>query len=131
MKERSMQIQVLGPLEIQVAGKSLELGGVKQRAVLAMLVLNLNGVVSTDVLVEGLWGEKAPASAINTVQVYVSRLRKTLQTATGPDPAGAATVRRRGPGYVLECDPERLDLQRFQRLVREGVQALRPAPARA
>ncbi|SET99150.1 FxSxx-COOH system tetratricopeptide repeat protein [Geodermatophilus poikilotrophus] len=126
-----MQIQVLGPLAIQVAGRPLELGGVKQRAVLAMLVLNLNGVVSTDALVEGLWGEKAPASAVNTVQVYVSRLRKTLQAATGPDPAGAATVRRRGPGYVLECDPERVDLHRFQWLVREGAQALRPAPARA
>src|SRR3954452_17586721 len=127
MKERSMQIQVLGPLGIQVAGRPLELGGVKQRAVLAMLALQLNGVVSTDVLVEGLWGEKAPASAINTVQVYVSRLRKALQVATGLNPANMASLQRRGSGYRLELDPEQVDLYRFERLAREGEQALRPA----
>jgi DNA-binding SARP family transcriptional activator len=126
-----MQIQVLGPLEVLGTAGPAALGGVKQRAVLAMLALDLNQVVSIQFLVEGLWGDKAPASATNTVQVYVSRLRKALQAADGPDGTGAAVLQRRGPGYRLELDPERLDLHRFQRLAREGAQALRPAPGRS
>jgi DNA-binding SARP family transcriptional activator len=127
-----MEIQVLGPLEVRAAGQPLALGGVQQRAVFAMLALHLNEVVSTDFLVDGLWGGRAPpASATNTVQVYVSRLRRALQAADAFDPVGGAVLQRRGPGYLLELDPERLDLHRFERLVREGAQALRPAPARA
>jgi DNA-binding SARP family transcriptional activator len=126
-----MQIHVLGPLEVLGAGGSVGLGGVKQRAVLAMLALHLNHVVSTQSLVEGLWGDQAPAGATNTVQVYVSRLRKVLRTADGSHPAGAAVLQRREPGYLFELDPEWLDLRRFQRLAREGAQALRPAPAQS
>jgi DNA-binding SARP family transcriptional activator len=109
----------------------LALGGVQQRAVLAMLALHLNEVVSTDALVDGLWGDQAPASALNIVQGYSSRLRKALKAATEVDRMGGAVLLRRGPGYLLELDPELVDLYRFQRLVREGAQALRPAPARA
>src|SRR4051812_16714916 len=112
-----MQIQVLGPLEVTGASGLLALGGVRQRAVLAVLALHLNEVLSTDFLIEELWGEQAPAGALNTVQVYVSRLRKALQTETGHDQAGTAALRRRGRGYVLEGDPELLDLHRFERLV--------------
>jgi DNA-binding SARP family transcriptional activator len=130
-KEHGMQIQVLGPLEVTGTAGLAGLGGVKQRAVLAMLALDLNQVVSIQFLVEGLWGDQAPASATNAVQVYVSRLRKALQTVDGPDGPGAAVLQRRGSGYRLELDPERLDLHRFQRLAREGAQALRPAPARS
>jgi DNA-binding SARP family transcriptional activator/Tfp pilus assembly protein PilF len=95
-----------------------------------MLVLRLNEVVPTDSLVEGLWGDRAPAGAVNTVQVYVSRLRKALQTRPS-DGTGASVLQRRGPGYVLELDPEQVDLHRFERLAREGVRAVRPAPARS
>ncbi|MGY1683307.1 FxSxx-COOH system tetratricopeptide repeat protein [Geodermatophilus sp. SYSU D01176] len=126
-----MEIKVLGPLEVWGPGGLLEVGGVKQRAVLAMLALHLNEVVSTDSLVEGLWGERAPAGARNTVHVYVSRLRKALQAAKEPDREGAAVLLRRSPGYLLELDPERLDLRRFERLAREGTQGLPAAPARA
>jgi len=104
---------------------------VQQRAVLAMLALHLNVAVSTDFLVDGLWGDQAPASALNIVQSYISRLRKALQAATEVDRVGGAMLQRRGPGYLLELDPKLVDLYRFQRLVREGTQALRPAPARA
>ncbi|WP_244522296.1 FxSxx-COOH system tetratricopeptide repeat protein [Geodermatophilus africanus] len=104
----------------------------KQRAVLAMLALHLDEVVPVDVLVDGLWGEKPPAGAVNTLQVYVSRLRKVLlQAEDAPDRAGVAVLQRRGPGYVLGLVPEQLDLHRFQRLVREGTEVLRMAPARA
>jgi DNA-binding SARP family transcriptional activator len=125
-----MDVRMLGPFEVRLADRRLVLGGVKQRAVLAMLVLRLNEGVSTDLLVEGLWGDRAPASAVNTVQVYVSRLRKALQVRP-PEGTGAPVLQRRGPGYVLELDPELVDLHRFERLAREGIRALRSAPARA
>src|SRR3954447_1910477 len=125
-----MDLRLLGPLEVPGAGGPLALGGVQQRAVLAMLALRLNEVVFTDFLVDGLWRPQAPPSALNTVQCYISRLRKVLQAEDAPDRAGAAVLRRRGPGYVLELDPERVDLHRFQRLAREGAQALGPAPGR-
>jgi len=131
MKECGMQIRLLGPLEVWGPGGLLESGGVKQRALLAMLTLHLNEVVLTESLVEGLWGDRAPAAAVNTVQVYVSRLRRALRSATTADPAHPATVHRRGPGYVLALNPEQVDLHRFQRLTREGAQALHAAPARA
>src|SRR4051812_30064757 len=126
-----MDLRMLGPLEVRVAGGPVVLGGVKQRAVLAMLALHLNEVVSIDFLVDGLWGEQPPPSAINVVQGYVSRLRKALQVENPADRAAAAVLLRRGPGYLLEFDPEQVDLYRFQRLVRVGAQTLRPAPTRA
>jgi DNA-binding SARP family transcriptional activator len=126
-----MQIRVLGPLEVRGTGQPLALGGVQQRAVLAMLALHLNEPVTTDFLVDGLWGEQVPASATNTVQVYVSRLRKALQAVKESDGADGAVLLRRGSGYLLELDPEQLDLHRFGRLAREGVQALPAAPGRA
>ncbi|ADB73621.1 FxSxx-COOH system tetratricopeptide repeat protein [Geodermatophilus obscurus] len=126
-----MDLRILGPLEVRGTGGPLVLGGVQQRGVLAMLALHLNEVVTTDFLIDGLWGEEAPASATNIVQGYVSRLRKALQAENVPDRVGAAVLLRRGPGYLLELDPEQVDLYRFQRLLREGVRALRPAPVRA
>jgi DNA-binding SARP family transcriptional activator len=125
-----MDLRMLGPLEVREAGKPLALGGVQQRAVLAMLALHLNEMVSTDFLVDGLWGEQPPASAHNIVQGYISRLRKVLHSEAA-DRGGAAVLQRRGPGYLLELAPEQVDLHRFQRLVRDGSQDLRPAPARA
>src|SRR3954471_9397668 len=124
MRDRGMQIQVLGPLEVRQAGGLVALGGVKQRAVLAMLALRVNEVVPSEWLVEGLWGEQAPPSATNAVQVYVSRLRKALRVAAAAEPAHAAVLQRRGPGYRLELDPEQLDLYRFQRLGPGGGQGL-------
>ena len=126
-----MELRVLGSLEVGVTAGRLALGGVQQRAVLAMLTLHLNEVVSTDFLVDGLWGQRAPVSATNTVQVYVSRLRKVLRAADGPEGAGAAVLRRRGAGYLLELDPGQVDLYRFRRLAQEGTQALTVAPVRA
>ena len=73
-----MDVRILGPLEVWVAGRSLALGGTKQRAVLAMLVLHANQVVAIDHLVDGLWGQTPPDGATNVVQVYISRLRKAL-----------------------------------------------------
>ena len=124
-----VEVRILGRLEVLDEGVSLLLGGTRQRAVLAMLLLHANRVVSTDFLVDGLWGEQPPISAVNVVQAYISRLRKVFQAAqpTGP----AIEIVRRGPGYLLEVDPDMVDLCRFERLAREGVAALPAAPERA
>src|SRR3954467_8049519 len=73
-----MQFGILGPLEVRADGRAVPLGGVKPRAVLAMLALHANQPVSAERLAVALWGEDAPSSAVKTVQVYVARLRKTL-----------------------------------------------------
>jgi DNA-binding SARP family transcriptional activator len=106
-----MEFRVLGPLEVGGDEGTLELGGIKQRAVLAMLLLHAGEVVSSDRLIDALWGASPPHSAGKTIQVYVSRLRKAL--------ADDRVVTRR-PGYVLYVEPEELDLARFEQLVAEA-----------
>jgi DNA-binding SARP family transcriptional activator len=106
-----MDFRVLGPLEVGGDDGPLELGGARQRSVLAVLVLNANEVVSTDRLIDALWGASPPLTAGKTIQVYVSRLRKALaedRLATRP------------PGYVLYVEPGELDLARFEQLVAEA-----------
>jgi YVTN family beta-propeller protein len=110
-----MEYRVLGPLEVRDGERSLPLAGAKQRALLALLLVNANRVVSRDRLVDDLWGEQPPGAAVQSVQVYVSRLRKLLP----PD-----TLLTRPPGYLLEVEPDELDLQRFQRLLATGREAL-------
>ena len=110
-----MDVRVLGPMQASVDGRSVRLGGGKPRALLAMLALNAGGTVSTERLIDGLWGEEPPASAHKLVQVYVSQLRKAL--TVGGD--GAAIVTRRH-GYELRVDPDAVDARRFERLVAGG-----------
>jgi predicted ATPase/DNA-binding SARP family transcriptional activator len=129
-----MDVRILGPLEVWVAGGPLALGGTKQRAVLAMLALHANQVVAIDQLIDGLWGQTPPDGATNVVQVYVSRLRKTLHAQRSehrtdrPEGQAAAVLARRTPGYLLHLDPDELDLARFERLTDQGTQALHGAP---
>jgi DNA-binding SARP family transcriptional activator/tetratricopeptide (TPR) repeat protein len=111
-----MDIQVLGPLEANVDGRPVPLGGAKPRALLAMLALNAGSAVSVERLIDGLWGEQPPATATKLVQVYVSQLRRAL--AAGGD--GAAIVTR-GRGYALRVDPDAVDAGRFERLVAQGA----------
>lgn len=73
-----MEFRILGPLEVAKDGRPLELGGPKQRAVLAHLILRANTAVPADLLIDGVWGEEPPESARNTLQTYVYRLRKLL-----------------------------------------------------
>ena len=90
-------------------GRPVELGATKQRALLVMLALRANAVVSVDELVEALWGEEPPATANKLVQHYVSQLRKLL---TGGD----AEIVTRGRGYELRTRPDAVDVARFERL---------------
>ena len=89
-----MDFRVLGPLEVSDGGRAVALGGVKQRSLLAILLQHPNAIVSTDHLLAELWGDAPPASADNSIQVYVSRLRKEL----GPEPADHAPARLRAAG---------------------------------
>ena len=109
-----MEFTILGPLEARAEGRVIPLGGLKQRAVFAQLLLNAGEVVSRDRLVEGTWSEP-PESAAKAVQVHVSQLRKAL----GPQ----APIRTHGHGYVAELSPEQLDLSRFERLVAKARSA--------
>jgi DNA-binding SARP family transcriptional activator len=110
-----MNFGILGPLEVSSEGRPVPLGGGRQRALLAVLLLRLNQVVSADRLLEELWSDRPPATAAKVVQLYVSRLRKNL---------AERVLLTRAPGYVLRIDPERLDAHRFERLFEEGRQAL-------
>jgi DNA-binding SARP family transcriptional activator len=114
-----MDFRLLGPLEVADHEHPLVLGGVKQRLVLAILLLHANEVVSTDELLQGLWGETPPATAAKSIQLYISRLRQQL---------GPSRVATRAPGYVLRIDPPELDLARFERLIGEARRA-EPAAA--
>jgi YVTN family beta-propeller protein len=110
-----MQFLILGPLEVRDGGQVVALGGPQQRAVLAMLLLRANEVVSRGRLVEGLWGEQPPKSAGHVIESYISRLRQALDANSGM--AELVTQTR---GYSLRADPGQLDLQRFERLAAEG-----------
>ena len=94
---------------------AVALGGVRERSLLAILLLNANELVSTDRIVDELWGDRPPKAAVKTVQVYVSRLRKIL---------GAQAIVTRPPGYVLHVEDQQFDLRRFERLAAEGRRAL-------
>ena len=108
---RYVELAVLGPLEARIDGSAVNLGGPKQRAVLAILLLNANDVVSRDRLIDGLWGERAPSTAARSLDSYVSRLRALL----GPD-----RIERRPPGYLFRVAPGELDLDRFEDLLTQG-----------
>jgi DNA-binding SARP family transcriptional activator len=112
-----MDFRILGPLEVLEEGRAVPLSGSKQRALLALLLLHANESLSTDRLIDELWGERPPANAAKTVQMQISRLRKALAGEAGN---GSGVVVTRESGYELRVDPERLDAQRFERLVAEG-----------
>jgi class 3 adenylate cyclase len=111
----AIELRLLGPLEASRDGRAVALGGPKPRALLALLALDAGRVVSVDRLVEELWSATPPDTATHAVQVYVSQLRKTL----------GDVIVRRPPGYVLELEPDAVDIHRFARLAAEGHEELR------
>ncbi|HLM37637.1 MAG TPA: BTAD domain-containing putative transcriptional regulator, partial [Gaiellaceae bacterium] len=113
-----MDFRILGPLEVFDGGRRLVLAGSKLRALLALLLLHANETLTTDRLIDELWGEHPPASAAKTLQMQISRLRKALAGGDGSGPGGPIVTRERG--YELALDPECLDSHRFERLVAEG-----------
>ena len=120
-----MEFRILGPLEVQDGDRRVAVGAGKQRALLALLLLHANEVLSADRLIDELWAESPPESARKAVQVYVSRLRKAL---------GAERIRTSGAGYLVAVAADELDLHRFERLLEQGREARsagNPGPASA
>ncbi len=113
-----MEFRLLGPLEVVEQGQVVPLARTKERAVLALLLLRPNELVSCDRLVDELWGESAPPTARHTLEAYISRLRVTLRDG------GSELIESRAGGYVIRVGPEQLDAVRFQLLLEEGQRAL-------
>jgi DNA-binding SARP family transcriptional activator len=110
------QFRLLGPLEVSDGDTPLQLGGAGQRALLALLLLHANEVVSSDRLIDELWGEEPPGSGASALQVRVSQLRKGLGAA-------ADRIETKPPGYVLRVEPGELDLDRFTQLLDDADRA--------
>jgi DNA-binding SARP family transcriptional activator len=107
-----VQFRILGPLEVlDDEGRPLDLGGPRRRALLLALLIRAGKVVSQDRLIDELWGEQPPRTAVTSLQNSISLLRKAL---------GADVLRTRPPGYVLDLKPEQLDASVFERLSREA-----------
>jgi DNA-binding SARP family transcriptional activator/DNA-binding beta-propeller fold protein YncE len=110
-----VDFRILGPLEVDRAGRPLALGGAQQRALLVLLILHRNRVLRTDQIIDELWGEQPPPTAVKTLQGYVSALRKSL---------GDDVILTRGRGYLLSLQADQVDVDRFETLVSAGRQAL-------
>ena len=124
MAETDVSFGVLGPLTVTQAGKSIAIGGRKERLVLAQLLARANAVVSVDALVEGVWNGSPPRSAERTLQAYVARLRRAIEPRrdSGASPAILVTA---GAGYRLDVAAGQLDALRFEELARQGADRLR------
>ena len=119
-----MEFRILGPLEVEEDGRQVPLGGEKQRALLALLLLSRGRPVSTDRLIDDVWSGEPPPTAVKSVQVYVTRLRRAL---------GDGRIITRGRGYELAVAPGEIDVDRFDALVRaaSGAPAKEAADAAA
>ena len=106
-----LDFRILGPVEVWADGEPVPLGSPMQRAALALLILEAGRVVSTDRLVDALWGEHPPKTAATSLQNFISRLRKSL---------GGDTLVTKAAGYQLDIRPEQVDAERFRRLCEEA-----------
>ena len=112
-----MRYRILGPLEVLDDGRAVALPGSKPRALLALLLVHHGQTLSSDRIIDELWGDRPPAGAAKGLQVHVSRLRKAL---AGQDGAASSPIVTRERGYSLSIQPEQLDAWRFERLVADG-----------
>jgi DNA-binding SARP family transcriptional activator len=117
-----MEFRILGPLDVRDGDQAVELAGGKQRALLALLIVNANETVSTDRIVDELWGERSPQTAPKVIQNHVSQLRRGL---------GDGLLVTEGTGYRLRVEPGSVDVDRFEELVAEGRSALDDGDAEA
>jgi tetratricopeptide (TPR) repeat protein/DNA-binding SARP family transcriptional activator len=111
-----MQFQLLGSIELWSAGQSYELGPAKEQCVLANLLLQPRMPVAAGVLIDRVWDENPPPKAREALSAYVTRVRHRLRLAGGDQ----AWITMRSGGYVLDLDPEAVDLHRFYRLRRQA-----------
>ena len=110
-----LEFRILGPLDVVDESGPVDLGGKRQRATLAILLLNANRVVSVDRLADDLYAGAAPATALKQVQRQISELRKAL--------GSESVIETRSPGYVIRLAPDQLDLSVFERLAAEASES--------
>src|SRR5829696_1136104 len=118
-----MRVTLLGPVAAAAGGMELTLGGLKQRAVFALLALNAGRVVPLDRLVDELWADEPPSRATLSLQSYVARLRHVLAEVSAQE-ADAPRIVTRPPGWLLTLDPEQVDVTRFVNLVSSARRTL-------
>jgi tetratricopeptide (TPR) repeat protein/DNA-binding SARP family transcriptional activator len=124
-----VDIRLLGPVEVWAAGVSLEMGPPQQRAVLAALAVDAGRPVFRDTLLDRIWSGRAPDGAASALYAHINRIRRALAAeGTGAEPVRLA---RRSGGYVLEVDPQEVDLHRFRRLALAARDRHRPDDERA
>jgi DNA-binding SARP family transcriptional activator len=111
-----VEFRILGPLEVRRDGRPVLIGGAKERALLALLLLHAGEQVSADRLIDELWGDSPPATARKSLQVRVAGLRRALRSED--------LLLTRGDGYLVRLEPDQLDLHRFEQLLSEGRDAL-------
>jgi predicted ATPase/DNA-binding SARP family transcriptional activator len=128
-----LRVRLLGPMQVRRDGRLLVVDGVKPKGLLAMLALNAGRVVSTGHLIDALWGEAPPETAVNAVQVYVSTIRRALEPAppVAGQRRGSGELRRAAGGYLLDVPPEAVDVHRFQQLADQGRQKVAQGDAEA
>ncbi len=112
-----MEFRALGPIELWSAGQRQDLGSARARCILAMLLLTPRTIVPVEVLIDRLWDERPPAKARENLSVYIARLRSSLRQAVGDSVQLAGRAR----GYVLDVDPEAVDIHQFRRLRRQAT----------
>jgi DNA-binding SARP family transcriptional activator len=113
MSGEAVQIRLLGPVDVSVGDSARALSGLRRKTVLAMLALHAGRTVSTDWLVDVVWGANAPATALNTVQSHMSYLRRVL--------GDRCPIVARPPGYVLDIAPDTVDASVAERLIRDSL----------
>jgi predicted ATPase/DNA-binding SARP family transcriptional activator len=123
MQAETLDFRLLGPLEVWAGGEPMPLGGAKQRATLAVLLVHANEPVSTDWLIDALWGERQPGTAKTALQGYITGLRRLLEPSRKKRAAGEVLVTTPA-GYVLQVAEGALDRDRFEALVAQGREAL-------
>lgn len=120
---RPVEIRLLGQVEAGQGGRTLSIGGPKQRAMLALFALEPGRTITTDQLVDDVWGERSPASVRTSVRVHVFRLRQALEVA-----GAVETIATRTGGYAFVGDPASVDLHRFTVAVQAARNAARAGP---
>jgi len=114
-----MEFRVLGKLEVLRDGELVDLGSYRQRSLLALLLSEPNTVISTDRIIDGLWGDDTPTDRQNALWVYVSGLRKALEPDREKRSEGTILLTR-SPGYLVQASPDETDAGRFEQLLAEG-----------
>ncbi|WP_055524603.1 AfsR/SARP family transcriptional regulator [Streptomyces graminilatus] len=125
-----VDVQLLGPVELSVGGRVVEVGPPQRRTVMAALAVDVGRPVAVDVVIERVWGTRAPDGARTAVHAHVARIRRVCEQAAQTAREPLRLVRRSG-GYLLEARPGQVDLYRFQQLIDQARLLERTDPARA